>query len=178
MPRIRRGLEEEPRPRFPTLVAELVDELRNGRDSGQPVIEEQLFPKTKALRVTVFWDRWEGITDEDRAATILQAYEQAEGKETRDRIALAIGLTIPEGKDSGLLPYQITPALRRGDAVSLQQCAEAMIAEGASVLAREDRPELRFATTAEAEACVIRLVTRLPGSEPIWVISQEVARVG
>ena len=178
MPRIRRGLDDNPRPRFPDLVAELAGELRDNREGGQPRIEEQHFPKTSAVRVTVIWDKWAPLTDEERAATILQAYEQVEGREFRDRIALAIGLTVPEAFESGLLPFQIVTAVRREDPVTPEQCREAMIAEGASVLTDPEKPELRFATEEEAEACRRRLIRRLPGSDPVWVVTKEVARIG
>src|SRR5215212_2915019 len=104
MPRIKRGVEELPRPQHTDLVDALVDELKSGREAGQPVIEEQYFPKTKAVRVSVIWDKWAPLSDEERSATILRAYEQVD-KEIYDRIALAIGLTVPEAYEAGLLPY-------------------------------------------------------------------------
>src|SRR5947207_1781011 len=146
MPRIRRGPESQPRPRYPDLVRALAEELKNSHDAGQPRIEEQVFPQTNAVRVTVLWDKWESVPDEDRAATILQAYEQAEGKDCRNPIALAIGLTFPDALESGLLPFQITTPLRKGDPVTVEQCREAMIAEGASILLDPSKPQLRFAT--------------------------------
>lgn len=177
MPRIKRGLEEAPKLRFPELAEELVDELRSEREAGQPRIEEQHFPKTNAVRVTVVWDKWAPLSDEDRAAIILQAYERVEGEEFRDRIALAIGLTVPEAYESGLLPYQIMTAIRPGDPVTPEQCAQAMSDQGASWLFDPNRPQLRFATEEEAHACKERLIRALPGSEPVWVIAKEVGRV-
>ena len=84
MPRKRRGFEEPPRRTVGKLVERLVDELRSDRQSGQPMIEEEEFP-TKKLRVNVIWDEWDRVPLEDRTATILRAYEQAEGREYRDR---------------------------------------------------------------------------------------------
>jgi hypothetical protein len=176
VPRIRRNPQERRSPRFPDLLAQLAQELTQSRESGQPVIEEQVFPRTQAVRVTVLWDAWEGVPDEDRAATILQAYEQAEGKEFRDRIALAIGLTIPEAVEAGLLPFQVTALLRKGDPVTPEQCRDAMTAQGGSTLEDPDRPLLRFATAEEAEACVRRLSQQLPGSEPVWTVTQDSRR--
>lgn len=177
MPRIVQGVEERRRIRYPELITDLADELRTKRESGQPVIREQHFPRTNAIRVTVIWDKWEGVPDEDRVATILHAYEQVEGGDFRDRIALVIGLTVPEATESGLLPVQVTTALRKDDPVTLEQCRDAMIAEGASILSDPSKPKLRFATVEEAEACVKRLVERLPGSDPVWVIAQEGPRL-
>lgn len=177
MPRIQRRLDEPRRVRFPDLLTELAKELKNARETGQPLIEEQVFPKTNAVRVTVIWDKWEPVSDDDRYNIILQAYEEVEGKDFRDRIALAIGLTVPEAVESGLLPFQILTALRRGDPVTREQCREAMIAQGASILIDPDHPQLRFATEDEAEACRQRLIRQLPSSEPIWVIAKEAARI-
>ena len=176
MPRIRRTPEQQPI-RFPDLVAELANELTSSHDTGQPLIEEQVFPKTNAVRVTVIWDKWDAVNDEDRFTIILQAYEQAEGKAFRERIALAIGLTVPEAVELGMLPFQVLTALRPGDPVTLEQCREAMIAQGASILIDPNKPQLRFVTEEEAEACKQRLIRQLPESEPIWVIAKEVARI-
>ena len=44
-----------------------------------------------------------------------------------------------------------------------------------SVLADPQAPQLRLATKEQAEACRQQLIRRLPASEPIWIINQEVA---
>jgi len=108
---------------------------------------------------------------------ILRAYDLAEGSGYRQRIALASGLTVPEAYAAGMLPFQIIPALRRGDPVTAEQCRQAMIEEGASTLIEADKPQLRFATEEEAEAARKRLVRRLPSSDQVWVITQEVGKV-
>jgi hypothetical protein len=174
MPRVKRGLEP-PKSHFPDLVMKLAEEMKNSRESGQPMIEEHYFPRANTVRVTVIWDQWAPVTDEERAATIWQAYEQVEGKEFRDRIVLAIGVTVPEAYESGLLPYQVLPAVRKGDPVTLEQCRQAMLDQGASVLFDPNQPQLRFATEEEAQAAVKRLGKQLPGSEPLWIICKEVA---
>ena len=76
-----------------------------------------------------------------------------------------------------MLPFQIIPALRRGDAVTLEQCHQAMVKEGASTLFGADKPQLRFATEEDAEAVRKRLVQALPSSDQVWVITQEVGKV-
>jgi len=176
MPRKRRGFEEPPRRTIGTLVEHLVDELKSDRQSGQPIIEEEEFP-TKKLRVNVIWDEWDRVPLEDRTATILRAYEQAEGQEYGDRIALASGLTVPEAHAAGMLPYQIIAAVRKGDPVTKDQCRRAQIEEGASTLFGDEQPQLRFATEEEAEAARKRLAARLPNSEEVWVITKEVGTV-
>lgn len=177
MPRIKRNPHESPAVQFPALLRELVGELKNSRESGQPRIEEQCFPKTGAIRVTAIWDKWLPLSDEERSTVIRHAYEEVEGKEFRDRIALAIGLTFPEAFESGLLPFQIMSAVRKGDPVTSEQCANAMIAQGASLLFEPGSPQLRFATEEEAEACRQRLIQALPGSEQVWVIAKEMGHV-
>jgi hypothetical protein len=121
MPRKRKGFEELPRRTIGNLVERLVDELKSERSSGQPLIEEEEFP-TKKLRVNVIWDEWERVPLEDRTATIFRAYEQAEGQEYAERIALASGLTVPEAHAAGMLPYQVIAAVRKGDPVTKEQC--------------------------------------------------------
>lgn len=176
MPRKRRGFEEPPPRAVRNLVDRLADELKSNRPSGQPMIEEEEFPTGK-IRVNVIWDAWDRVPLEDRTATILQAYEQAEGRDYRDRIALASGLTVPEAHAAGMLPYQVIAAVRKGDPVTADQCRRALIEEGASILFGEDNPQLRFATEEEAEAARKRLAARLPNSEPVWVITKEVGTV-
>jgi hypothetical protein len=176
MPRVRKRFEDPPRRTVGSLVQRLVDELKSDRVSGQPQIEEEEFP-TKKLRVNVIWDEWDRVPLEDRTATILRAYEEAEGPEYRDRIALASGLTVPEAHAAGMLPYQVIPAIRKSDPVTLDQCRKALIDEGASILLGKDQPQLRFATDEEAEAARKRLAERLPNSEPVWIVTKEVGAV-
>ncbi len=176
MARIKRQISDLPRPARIELVDRLVAELRKDRKSGQPVIDEREFASGKLL-VNVIWDEWDHLPLEDRTSVILRAYELAEGREYRDRVALASGLTVPEAHAAGMLPFQILPALRRGDKVTAEQCRQAMIEEGASILLEADKPQLRFATEEDAEGARSRLVERLPESEPVWLISREVGAV-
>jgi hypothetical protein len=158
-------------------VKELADELKHDSESSQPVIDEEHFPKTGKIRVNVLWDKWDKVPHEKRPDVILKAYETAEGEKVRENIVLAVGLTFPEAYESGMLPFQVIPVLRKGDKVSAEDCLSAMRAEGASELFPNGKPELRFTTREAAEASVRRLSERLPGSEPVWVILQEVGRI-
>ncbi len=176
MPRKRRGLEEQPRTTNGDLAERLAEELRSERESGQPVIDEQEFPTGK-IRVTVIWDEWDHLSLEDRTAVILRAYDQAEGRPYRERIALASGLTMPEAHAAGMLPFQIIPALRKGDPVTLKQCHGVMTEEGASTLLDAEKPQLRFATEEDAEAARLRLARHLPDSDQVWVVTQEIGKV-
>lgn len=173
MPRIRTGMDDRPHLAKGAFADQLAEELRSGRASGQPTIYEQEFP-TGNLRVTVIWDRWDRLPLEERTGVILQAYEQAEGATFRDRIALASGLTAPEAHAAGMLPVQVIAALRRDDEVTNEACQQAMLDEGASRLLGKEHPQLRFATLEEAEAARQRLIKKLPHSEQVWLITQDV----
>lgn len=173
MPRIRKQHEERPPTAHPDLVQRLIHELRGSQVSGQPLIMEQSFPNGR-LRVLVIWDAWERLPLEDRTEIILQAYQTAEGSAYRERIALASGLTVPEAYAAGMPPYQVIPAIRPGDAVTEEQCNQALLDEGASTLLDPTTTRLRFGTVEEAEAARTRLVRRLPGSDPVWIIHRDV----
>jgi hypothetical protein len=173
MPRIKMGFEDQPRKADSKLVERLVDELKANRESGQPFIYEQAF-STGRVRVLVVWDDWKDLPLEQRTKIVLSAIEQSDGKDYRAKVALANGLTVPEGVAAGMLPYQIITAHRRGDKVTLQQCWDAMLAEGASQLFGPKLLQLRFPTEDSAEACRKRLVKKLPSSDEIWIVSREI----
>ena len=172
MPRLKRPFDKHFVVKASSITDELAGELKSDREFGQPLIKEEEFVGGR-LRVIVFWDLWEKLTHEDRSNKIIGAYRMAESKEFADRITLATGLTFPEAYASGMLVFQIIAALRKTDEVTREQCRQAMIEEGASLLFDPERPQLRFETEQEAEACLKRLATRLPGSEPVWQILQE-----
>jgi hypothetical protein len=173
MPRKRIGPEDRLGEARGSLAEKLADELRRSKDCGQPLIYEQEF-RTGRVRVTVIWDLWDGIPLRERTATILRAYEMAEGREARERIALASGWTVPEAQAAGMLPYQIITALRRTDPVTLDQARQAFLEEGASRLLNPEALQLRFATEEEAEACRRRLIHRFPGTDDVWIIHREI----
>jgi hypothetical protein len=173
MPRIKMGFEDQPRRADGKLVERLVEELKANRESGQPFIYEQSFTTGK-IRVLVIWDDWKDLPLEERTNIILSAVERADGRDYRAKVALASGLTVPEGVAAGMLPYQIIPAHRKADNVTLEQCREAMLAEGASRLFGPNALQLRFPTEGAAEACRKRLIKRLPNSDEIWIVSREI----
>ncbi len=178
MPRIISGNgTAAPTVTFPDLVTALVNELRDDHKSGQPVIHEDHFPFTGNMRVTVLWDKWEKVPHEERAEIIRKAYTEVEGPEVSQKLALLVGLTFPEAYEAGMLPCQVIPLVRKGDPVSPEDCLKAMEAEGASQLFPGGKPELRFATRQEAETARGRLIERLPASEAVWTVLQEVGRI-
>lgn len=154
------------------LAARLAEELTADRAAGQPLVYEQAFPKGKR-RVVVIWDEWAQLPLEERSATILQAYELAFGVEERERIALASGWTVPEAHAGGLLPFQVIPAVRKGDPITRDQVRAGLLDEGGTSLFGPEVVQLRFATEAEAEASKERLARRFPGTEEVWLITRE-----
>jgi hypothetical protein len=172
MARIKIGFQQSPRIADEKLVSRLVDELKSGRESGQPFIYEQSF-STGKMRVLVVWDEWKELPLEQRTNIILSAIERADGKDYRAKVALASGLTFPEAVAAGMLPFRIIAALRKGDPVTLEESWDAMRAEGASSLIETSSPQLRFPNEEAAEACKERLIKRLPASENIWLITRE-----
>jgi hypothetical protein len=175
MPRIRRDREASQRPNSGKLVERLADELRNNRESGQPVILEQTF-STGKVRTIVIWDEWDRVALPERTPIILQAYQKAGVLEANEEIALASGLTVPEALAAGMLPFEIIAGMRKGDKVSLAECRDALIHEGATTLINPDKPRLRLATEEAAEAARKRLIQRLPGSDEIWIVTQDVTQ--
>jgi hypothetical protein len=173
MPRKRIGPEIRTGSVKKELAEELAAELKTNREFGQPVIYEHAF-RTGKVRVIVIWDAWQDVPLQERSATTLRAYEMAEGPESRDRIALASGLTVPEAHAAGMLPYQIITALRKGDPLTDDQARQAMLDEGGSLLFHPPGVQLRFATGEEAEAARQRLIQRFPGSEDVWIIDREI----
>ncbi len=83
-------------------------------------------------------------------------------------------MTVLEATAAGMLPYQVLPAIRATDPVNVEDVEAAMVEQGASQLNEEDGLQLRFASREEAEACRLRLIEKLPGSEPIRIISRDV----
>ena len=157
-----------------TLVAELAKEIQDPRPIGQPIVLEKrpTGPTgTQSIITNVIWDRWDECPRELRADIILEAYERALGVEDREKITLALGVTVPEAAAMGLLPYVVSPTgrVREGPSKEDQQ---AMIRAGGSTLADPRLPVVRCATLEDAEATIKYLEEQRPGS--IWIIVHEV----
>ena len=90
--------------------------------------------------------------------------------EFANQIRLATGLTMPEAARMGLLPFQVVARRHPTDALTAEDYARAMIAEGASVLEEPSNPILRFESLEEAETSQDRLERLLTGSR--WTIIQ------
>ena len=151
------------------LADELADRLLDPRDDVQPIVLSHKIGRSGKWSVTVIWDRWSGLSMQDRTEIIYLANEKRQ--EPAD-IAIATGLAIDEAINLGYLPYQIQTARMRTDQVTLAELRKAMIAEGA--LPTSTGPQLRYVTEEAAVVAYRRLQTRLPG--PYWMIVKEVFR--
>jgi hypothetical protein len=160
------------------LVDALADELRASRPFGQPIIDERRFPETGRVAVTVVWDRWQPVPEDERHAVILDAYRQVEGDEFVSDITHASGMTYPEAYESGFLPFEILPLLREDDVRLKDLCVAAMKKAQASEAFPGGGLKLRFSTLDQAVACRNFLILEAPGTEAVWTIAQEVARPG
>ena len=155
------------------LLQALIEELRNPKASGQPVIIEEELGKNGAVQVLVIWDLWEELQEPHRFEIIREAYAKIKGEEFGPKIRLAVGVTFPEAAAIGYLPYKVVPVPRRVDPSDMEKYRQAMVAEGASTLDNPSKPMLRFASLEEADACKRRLEERLPNSS--WTIVQEIS---
>ena len=160
-------------PGLEKLLQDLVNELKNPRPMGQPIILEDRTPETNSIRVHVIWDRWAECDRTRRSGIVLDAYEQASGADIRQQVTLALGLTVAEAIATGLLPYRIVPARTRSRQPADRDYRQAMDRAGAIRIADDDWPQLRFATQEDAETTLEHLTQTLRRSK--WIILQEVA---
>jgi hypothetical protein len=158
------------------LVDELVKELGSPKKIGQPIIIEDPAAGGRVL-IHVIWDEWEGCPREERTAVIHTAYERALGVDYPERIALAIGITVPEAVAMGMLPYWVTPMGRTRQSLS-EEDVQAILDAGGSRMSTSRMPDVpwlpgvRCATLEDAEATLDHLQRTLPKLK--WMIAQEV----
>ena len=130
----------------------------------------------------VVWEKWEGLTHNDRASIILEAYRTRETQTSEapvrsSQVLLALGATPDEAIEMGLLPYSIQSSIQRG-----QPGYEAILELEKNEGAIETRWgwELRFPSRELAKEAHDRLrsatATEMP--EVLWQPGQQVGRVG
>jgi hypothetical protein len=162
-----------PSPKHEKLVKKLVQEFAASSPNLQPLIVEEQVPATQSRHVHVIWDAWKDLSDEQRAAVILDAYKQVEGEEVVAQITIAEGVTVHEALALGLLPFKVVPTRKKGDKLPPETYEEAMAEELRHTLLGSRGKELRYARVEDAEAARTRLERGLPGST--WAVIQEVA---
>jgi hypothetical protein len=155
-----------------SLQEELVRELADPKEYGQPLILERHMDREGAVHVYVIWDRLDECESRERSEIVLGAFEQARGEEFRKRILFALGLSVPEAVENGLLPYAIVDKARAAAPGEIDRVRQAMIDEGASVLENPLRPLLRYPTLEDAEAGLERLRKDLGSSDAFSLVHE------
>lgn len=149
-------------PRDRALLTELIQELRNPREAGQPLVE--IREMDRGFRhVHVFWDKWDGCEPESRGEIVRAAFREVKGPEYETAIAIAVPATIPEAAEMGLLPFQVKSlGWDRATAKTRQAATRALIEMGASTLGAPAIPALHYSSAEAAGASVQRLKARTP----------------
>src|SRR5579871_3795113 len=161
-----------PSPKHERFVRKLVQEFTASSAHLQPLILEEQVPSTKSRHVRVIWDAWKDLTDEQRAAVIVDAYKEGEGPEAAEQITIAEGVTPQEALALGLLPFKVVPARKKNDPIPQPVYQSTLAAEARHSLLGPKAKELRFVRVEDAEQAVNRLRQALPGSS--WAVVQEV----
>jgi hypothetical protein len=153
------------------LVQELAKELRQPSGRRMPYVLEEEVPATGLRTVTVIWDRWKGVREEDRSDIILGAYEATEGKKSADSVAIATGLTPEEALALGYLSYKVEPLHKASDSLTEADYRGALAEEATRTLLGKSSKELRYPRAEEAHEAYDRLTKALPGSN--WGVVEE-----
>ncbi|MCW5791948.1 MAG: hypothetical protein KIT72_16140 [Polyangiaceae bacterium] len=98
---IRDSLNRVTEPTEDQLRAELVQELRNPKATGEPDIVLQ-GSTTGGIHVFVIWSQWLGLDQAVRSRIVLDAYEAWKGEQETLRVTVAMGLTPDEAKNLGI----------------------------------------------------------------------------
>src|SRR4051812_17307817 len=166
MPVIRLRRPEWTAARSRESLVEQLDRELHGEATADPrpvVFEVPINRNQTSIHVIVVWDSWEGVSPEDRAAVIIEAYERWDALGSPDeamarRITAAIGVTAEEAIQMNLLPYQISPTIVAGltDREDVQRkVREAMAEEGA--IESAGGPLLAFPSRPMAEEAYRKL---------------------
>ena len=78
-------------------------QVRPSQPAPDPVIIQEEQKLTNRYHVWVIWDAWAKVPDTERGPVILDAYEQALGREEAIRISVAMGLTPEEAGALGIV---------------------------------------------------------------------------
>lgn len=76
--------------------------IRGKARGSPPIVIQEEQRVNHRLFVTVIWDAWAKIPEEDRGGVVLDAYAKAFGSETTSRVALATGVTTEEAETLGV----------------------------------------------------------------------------
>lgn len=150
------------------LIKQLKSELEGKSAPGGPVIFEIPLPDQNRIDVLVIWSSWKPINSTDRSNMIVEAY-----KNSKIKIAQALGATYAEAIEQNLLPYSVLPMVRQGEA-SEKELRNAMLAQGGIAL-ENGKVDLRFPTMFLAEQAHRHLADSLP--KGYWSIAHTVGYI-
>ena len=156
------------------LKIKLINEWKNPKDSGLPIIIEDETPTTNAIRLSVIWDEWELIPRNVRTQMIMEAYQAAKGFVTgqhQPQITLAIGYDVDEAVNVGLLPYKIE-CLDKNEEVNRQEEVDKLLRE-LGAWDHGGELELRFTSREDVEKAYINLVKKMPDLRWAIVVESE-----
>jgi hypothetical protein len=102
MPVVKRKLHSE-HPDHHKFLCELIRHLKEKEGLPEyPRIIEEDDRLSQNMHVYVLWDAWASVSERERSEIILEAYEQARGKDEMLRISVAMGVTPIEAARMGL----------------------------------------------------------------------------
>lgn len=83
-------------PEAEQLLAALVAEWREPKETGQPVILLEEKSPGGSVHVIVVWDQWGELTQQERSEVVMDACEEVQGADTALAVTVAMGLTPTE----------------------------------------------------------------------------------
>ena len=136
---------------------------------GQPIIIRNSIGTTGLQNLIVIWDRWKGVSLQERTEIILAANDALETT-VRVNVSLALGRTMDEAIALGHLPFRVEPISRSNSSADRDRILNALREEGA--VETGQGLQLRFPTLEQAQDAYIQLEAKVSG--PYWSIVQEV----
>lgn len=98
---VRDNLTQSALPSETALQAELENELRSPKASGEPdIVIERPHPTT--IHLVVIWSKFQGIEQVIRSSIILDAFVAAKGIPEAQKVTVAMGLTPDEAQRMGI----------------------------------------------------------------------------
>ena len=173
-PHRREWLAKRPREQY---VDQLATEIQEKVTTDpRPTIFEVPMDESGTYHIIVVWDEWEDIPLDERASIVTEAYAIYDaGRAPEDaiapRITAAIGATVDEVIQLGLLPYQIVPTRKGYWGALPEKVRQAMVDKGAIELPGGHDPYLAFPSRQMAEEAFRHLTENVP--EGHWHRSYE-----
>ncbi|HUB26880.1 MAG TPA: hypothetical protein VL992_15755 [Tepidisphaeraceae bacterium] len=135
---------------------------------SEPFVVENVIPQVARAHVVVIWDRWIGLSAQERSQVILDAYEKA-NRLTGISIMAATGLTAEESLRQDFLPYSIITMPQKDEKLSSKELEAAMSKAGGILVKVGESVGLRFPTRETAEAAYRKLREEIP--DHIWTLA-------